>query len=54
MDSLTIYSNGRISFFDVLQPEQEFTHVAAILAVTESKLVTDQINLFLSLGGGWG
>ena len=53
LQAKSLYRNGRENFFTVLEAEKTFTNVSASLAVAESKVATDQINLFLSLGGGW-
>ncbi len=54
LQTKSLYLKGRENFLTVLEAEEKFTNVSAQLAVAESKLATDQINLFISLGGGWG
>jgi outer membrane protein, multidrug efflux system len=51
--SKLLYRDGREGFLDTLDAEKTLTNVSTSLAVAESKLATDQVNLFLSLGGGW-
>lgn len=50
----SLYSNGREGFLTVLEAEKSLTTVSALVAVAESKLVSDQVNLFLSLGNWCG
>jgi len=53
LQAKSLYVKGREEYLSTLEAEQTLTQVSASLANLESKLVTDQINLFLSLGGGW-
>jgi outer membrane protein, multidrug efflux system len=53
LQTKSLYINGRQEFLSVLEAQKTLTAVSATLAVAESQIVTDQINLFLSLGGGW-
>lgn len=53
LQTKSLYLNGRQEFLAVLEAQKTLTQVSSSLAIAESQLVTDQINLFLSLGGGW-
>ncbi|MGE6761462.1 TolC family protein [Corallococcus interemptor] len=48
-----LYRGGRESFLTVLDAERTRANAEASLASAQSRLVSDQISLFLSLGGGW-
>lgn len=47
------FEAGAVSFLDVLQAERALADAEAALARTRAQLSTDQISLFLALGGGW-
>lgn len=47
------FAAGYSSFLDVLQAESTLADNSMALAQSESQLATDQIALFLALGGGW-
>jgi outer membrane protein TolC len=47
------YDAGGASFLDVLQAESTLADNSLALAQSQSQLATDQITLFLALGGGW-
>lgn len=47
------YDAGGISFLEVLQAESTLADNSLALAQSQSQLATDQIALFLALGGGW-
>ncbi len=47
------YDAGGASFLDVLQAESTLADNSLALAQSQSQLATDQIALFLALGGGW-
>ncbi len=53
LQAKTLYLNGREGYLSTLEAEMTLTNVSVSLANAESRLITDQINLFLSLGGGW-
>lgn len=48
-----LYRGGREDFLSVLDAERTRANAEASLASAQSRLVSDQISLFLSLGGGW-
>ena len=53
LQSKLLYHHGRENFLSVLEAQKALTDVSSSLAIAESKVVTDQVNVFLSLGGGW-
>jgi NodT family efflux transporter outer membrane factor (OMF) lipoprotein len=48
-----LFHFGRTSFIDVLTAEASLTNAEAALASSRAQLIDRQIDLFLSLGGGW-
>ncbi|AFE09706.1 outer membrane component of tripartite multidrug resistance system [Corallococcus coralloides DSM 2259] len=48
-----LYRGGREDFLTVLDAERTRANAEASLASAQTRLVSDQIALFLSLGGGW-
>ena len=47
------FEAGQVSFLDVLQAELTLAGAEMELAESQSRLSTQQIDLFLALGGGW-
>jgi len=47
------YDAGSASFLDVLDAERTLADTSMALAQSQSQLASDQIALFLALGGGW-
>lgn len=52
-DARRLFAEGRDSFFSVLDADQKLVAVEQELAVQQSTLAGDQVQLFLTLGGGW-
>ena len=50
LNQKTPYRNQ--DFLNALDDKKTLINVETLLAVAQSKLVTDQVNLFISLGGG--
>jgi outer membrane protein TolC len=48
-----LYRAGRESFIDDLDATRTLTAAKSQLAAAEGQVAVDQVNLFLSLGGGW-
>ncbi|KQQ88603.1 efflux transporter outer membrane subunit [Massilia sp. Leaf139] len=48
-----LYRVGRTDFLSTLDAERTLAANEAAVAASNAKLATDQINLFLALGGGW-
>lgn len=48
-----LYRGGREDFLTVLDAERTRANAEASLASAQTRLVADQISLFLSFGGGW-
>ena len=48
-----LYQFGRTDFLTTLDAERTLASSEAALAASEAALATDQVNLFLALGGGW-
>ncbi len=47
------FTNGRISFPDLLQNERTLLQAEGDLASSDQALVSDQVTVFKTLGGGW-
>ena len=47
------YEAGRIGYLPVLDAQRTLTQVEQSVAAEESSVATDQVHLFLALGGGW-
>ena len=47
------FQNGAISFPDLLQTERNFLQAQSDLASSDQLLVSDQVTVFKTLGGGW-
>ncbi|MBV2134055.1 efflux transporter outer membrane subunit [Pseudomonas sp. MAP12] len=48
-----LYREGRMPYLDSLDADRTLAEAEAALAAAQAQLSTDQVNLFLSLGGGW-
>ncbi|WP_026354359.1 efflux transporter outer membrane subunit [Massilia niastensis] len=48
-----LYRFGRTDFLTTLDAERTLASAQAAVAASEAKLATDQVTLFLALGGGW-
>jgi len=48
-----LFALGRQGYLPVLDATRTLTVVEQSVAAAESKLATDQVNVFLALGGGW-
>lgn len=51
--SHTLFDAGRIDFLTVLDADRTLAALDAAWAASDGQLATDQIALFLALGGGW-
>lgn len=51
--SRVLYTGGREGYLDSLDARRSLANAESTLARSETKLSTDQILLFLALGGGW-
>ena len=49
----TLYRYGRTDFLTTLDADRTLASQESVLAASNTKLVSDQVTLFLSLGGGW-
>jgi multidrug efflux system outer membrane protein len=49
----TLYRYGRTDFLTVLDADRTLANAESILATSSAQLATDQVTLFLALGGGW-
>ncbi|MDB5915775.1 MAG: efflux transporter outer rane subunit [Massilia sp.] len=49
----TLFRAGRTDFLTTLDADRTLATAEASLAQSEAQLSTDQVNLFLALGGGW-
>ena len=49
----TLYRAGRTDFLTTLDAERSLASVQSALAASDAQLATDQVALFLALGGGW-
>jgi outer membrane protein, multidrug efflux system len=52
-DAHRLYSGGKIDFLSLLDAQRTMASADAALAASHSQLATDQIAIFLALGGGW-
>ncbi|HEX6704090.1 MAG TPA: TolC family protein [Albitalea sp.] len=52
-DTEQLFALGRSGHLPVLDAQRTLTSVEQSVALADSKLAADQVNLFLSLGGGW-
>ncbi len=48
-----MYRGGKVGYLDALDAERSLAASEAALAASDAELVTDQVTLFLALGGGW-
>jgi NodT family efflux transporter outer membrane factor (OMF) lipoprotein len=48
-----LYSGGKIDFLSLLDAQRSIASADAALAASHSQLASDQIAIFLTLGGGW-
>lgn len=48
-----LYQNGRTAALDALEAQRVLATNEAALASSEAELSSDQVALFLALGGGW-
>jgi NodT family efflux transporter outer membrane factor (OMF) lipoprotein len=49
----TLFRLGRTDFLTTLDTDRTLAAAQSSLAVSDAQLATDQVNLFLALGGGW-
>jgi multidrug efflux system outer membrane protein len=52
-DSESLYAAGRQGYFPVLDANRVLIQTEQSLASSESRVASDQVQLFLALGGGW-
>jgi outer membrane protein, multidrug efflux system len=52
-DAERLYASGKTGFLSLLDAERTLAAATEALAASHAQLATDQINLFLELGGGW-
>jgi multidrug efflux system outer membrane protein len=48
-----LYSGGKIDFLTLLDAQRTLASADAALAASHAQLATDQVAIFLTLGGGW-
>lgn len=48
-----LYQYGKTDYLAVLDSERTLSNNTSALAASQAQLATDQINIFLALGGGW-
>ena len=48
-----LYGGGKIDFLSLLDAQRSMASADAALAASHSKIASDQIAIFLALGGGW-
>ena len=48
-----LYSGGKIDFLSLLDAQRTMASADGVLAASHAQLATDQIAIFLALGGGW-
>jgi NodT family efflux transporter outer membrane factor (OMF) lipoprotein len=51
--TLTLYRAGRTDFLTTLDAQRTLAGAESALTASDAQLVTDQVALFLALGGGW-
>ena len=52
-DAERLYASGKTDFLSLLDAQRTLAAAKGALAASHAQLATDQINLFLELGGGW-
>ena len=52
-DSESLYTAGRQGYFPVLDANRVLIQTEQALAASQSRVASDQVQLFLALGGGW-
>ena len=52
-DTQQLFALGRQGYLPVLDADRTLTTLEQSVAAADSKLASDQVNLFLALGGGW-
>src|SRR5262249_28039883 len=52
-DTQRQFEAGRVGYLPVLDALRTLAQVEQNVAAAESRVATDQVNLFLALGGGW-
>jgi len=52
-DTEQLFASGRQSYLPVLDATRTLIAAEQAVAAVESKLASDQVNVFLALGGGW-
>lgn len=52
-ESERLYANGKTGYLNSLDAQRTLANADTALAASEASLVSDQIALFLALGGGW-
>ena len=48
-----LYDGGKIDFLSLLDAQRTLASADGVLAASHAQLATDQIAIFLALGGGW-
>lgn len=48
-----LYAGGKLDFLSLLDTQRTLTDADAALAASHSEIASDQITVFLTLGGGW-
>ena len=49
-----LYVNGKTGYLESLDAERVLANADTALAASQANIVSDQLALFLTLGGGWG
>jgi outer membrane protein, multidrug efflux system len=52
-DAERLYASGKTDFLSLLDAERTLAAAKSASAASQAQLATDQINVFLELGGGW-
>lgn len=52
-DAARLYNGGRSNMIEMLEARRTQLHAEQDLAASEAKLLSDQVQLFQALGGGW-